>query len=44
MEFMSELFCLFKGYADATNLESIAFLAAMTMPHLLLQRSAEKSI
>ena len=42
-KFVSELARLFQGYAYASNLESIALKAAMTMPHLLLQKVDRKS-
>ena len=39
---VSELANLFNAYATSSSLESIALYAAMTMPHLLLQRPAGK--
>ena len=35
---VSEMASLFEGYADASNLESIAITSTMIMPHLLLQK------
>ena len=35
-ELVSEMASLFQGYADASNLESIAITSTMIMPHLLL--------
>ena len=40
--FVSELTSLFNAYATTSSLESIALYAAMTMPHLLLQRPTGK--
>ena len=37
--FVAELARLFRAYADASALQSVAIKAAMVMPHLLLQRS-----
>ena len=38
--FVAELARLFRAYADASALQSVAIKAAMVMPHLLLQRSS----
>ena len=40
--FVNELANLFNAYATSSSLESIALYAAMTMPHLLLQRPTGK--
>ena len=40
--FVSELASLFNAYTTTSSLESIALYAAMTMPHLLLQRPTGK--
>ena len=42
-EFVLELAHLFRSYANATALESVALKAAMIMPHLLLQKPSSTS-
>ena len=37
-DFVTELARLFRSYAEASALESVALKAAMVMPHLLLQK------
>ena len=37
-QIVSEMASLFQGYADASNLENIAIMPTMIMPHLLLQK------
>ncbi len=41
--FVSELSRLFRSFAEATALESVALKAAMVMPHLLLQKTSRTS-
>lgn len=42
-QFVTELARLFQAYADASALEIVAILAAMIMPHILLQKPQGKS-
>ena len=41
--FKCELTCLFRAYANQSDIESIALRAAMVMPSLLLQKPHAKS-
>ena len=40
--FVSELANLLQAVADSSALESVSFLTAMVMPHVLLQRPQKK--
>ena len=41
--FVAEMARLYRSYAETSALESVALKAAMTMPHLLLQKPSAKS-
>ena len=42
-QFVREISRMFKAFGESTPLESIALTAAMTLPHLLLQKPHQKS-
>ena len=42
-KFVGEMSRMFRAYGESTPLESVALTAAMTMPHLLLQKPHPKS-